>query len=260
MNTGNTHNKSWSEKLMEAMGYRQVPEFKLQVIKRNGRFHRAVGDPFVRISPFSESFGDQIDIGVQVVERDYRNVMSRDGVPHRISVNVKIKFDLRDADPELAPAIVKNGSASVGNRAAGLVDLALRREIGNLTSAQILRPGLPEALETAIRKRLRGMEKMGATLLPIDDSVVVKEVTPPERVQESRNETTTIDETISSLSHLQREQIKQALVAHLLRDIGQHGVEFKNLWLPEDLNPTAPDPKGDAYRVMRQPTGRIYDN
>ena len=253
--------KPLSVRIMQKLGFRHVPDNKLQVIERHGRYHRAVANTFVRRNLFSESFGPQIHLGVRLVERTYENIMSRDGVAHKISVSVKVFFDLRRADPKIAPVIVQNGERLVDNRIAALVELTLRRKIEPLDSTKLLLPGMAENLESAIKQRLRSLENMGVSLLPTEDGLMVKEILPPERMQENRMEATNIDETITSFARQRHsEQVKQALLAHLLRDMGKQRPQFRNLNLPEDLNPASDNVLDASFRVLRGPTGKIYNN
>jgi len=252
--------KSLKIRLMERLGFRHVPDLKLQIIERDGRYHRAVGKIFVRPVPFIESFGRQVDLGLRVVERTYDKVLSRDRIPHKITVNVKLLFDLREADQQFAPIIATIGDWIVDERTATLVDLTLRRQISNLTSSQILEPGRAEDMETAIRGRIGNLSRLGVTLLPSEDAVFVKEIVPPERVQENRNEATNIGETIDNFDQFGEDKIKQALVAHMLRDIGSNRPYFKGLFMPESLTPTSEHGLDDTFRVLRQPMGRVYDN
>ena len=252
--------KPLSVKFKAMFGYRHVPDNTLQIIERHGRYHRAEAGPFVRRNALSESFGDPIRLGLVVVDHLYDNIISADGVAHKIGVMVKVYFDLRQADETIAPIIAKRGLGIVENRLMGLVDLALRRVVATLTSTQLLAPDIPLELEAAIKRRLQAMTMMGATLITAEDGLVVKEILPPERMHENRTEATNIDETISSFTRKTPPQLKQALLAHLLRDIGKQRPYFKGLHIPEDMSLPDDDVLDASYRVLRQPTGRIYDN
>lgn len=256
-----TVKKPLGMRLIEMLGFRHVPDNYVQVIERYGRYHRAVDGPFVRRRVFSESFGAQIRVGIRLVDQVFENVISRDGVPHSIRVAVKIYFDLRQASRQMAVLIVQNGEALVTGRVASLIEVALRREVGQLESTKLLLPEVPLKLEKAIKERLKKIDVMGVSLLEVEDAIVVKGILPPVRMQENRTEATNIEETIASfLRQAKPEQIRSAILAHLLRDIGKQRPLFKALNVPEDLTLPTDDILDPSYRVLRHPTGRIYDN
>ena len=209
--------KPFFVKLMGMLGYRHVPDKMVQVIERNGRYHRAVGNTFVRRLPFVESFGPQVRVGIRVVENLYENIISRDGVPHSIKVCVKIIFDLRESDPKIAPLLVQNGEGLLNGKVAALVDLTIRRIVSHLYATELLSPDIPIQLEEAIENNL-GL--FGASLFPGDDGLVVKEILSPPRMRESRTEATNIEETTNNLARLSPEEIRRAVIAHLFRDMG----------------------------------------
>jgi hypothetical protein len=254
--------RTLSERFKAKLGYRHVPDKMVQVIYRDGRYHRAEGDTFVRRKFHNESFGPQVRVGVRVVEHLYQNIASHDGVLHSIKVHVKVFFDLRQAEAVVAPLLAADPETLIQGKVKGLVDLALRREVSRLDSAQLLQPDTPAKLEVAIRKRLeRNVGFMGVSLLEFEDALVVKEILPPERMQENRTEATNITETAQNLAQLTVEEIKQAIVAHLYRDMGQRSVQVRSMNLPDAANPFKEDRESDhSLRVLRQPTGRIYDN
>jgi hypothetical protein len=253
--------RSLVEKTKEILGYQHVPDNMVQVILRNGRYHRADGSAFVRRWFFNESFGPQIRVGIRVVENLYQNIASRDGVMHHINVHVKVFFDLRRAEAQVAPLLVQHGETILHNKVRGLVDLALRREIAQLDSVRLLQPDAAVRLEEAIRKRLeKNIGFMGLSLPSFEDALVVKEILPPERMQETRTEATNINETVQSLARLTVEEIRQALVAHFYRDVGQGPFQVRAMNMPEPLNPFDDNHSDNSYRVLRHPTGRIYDN
>jgi|GEM_PF-3762247 len=254
--------RTLSEKFRAKLGYRHVPDNMVQVILRDGRYHRAEGDTFVRRRFHNESFGPQIRVGIRIVEHLYEHIASRDGVLHRIKVHVKVFFDLRQTEPQVAPLLVENGETIIQNKVRGLVDLTLRREVSQLDSVRLLQPDIPAKLEEAIRKRLeRNVGFMGVSLPTFEDALVVKEILPPERMQENRTEATNINETAQSLARLTVEEIKQAIVAHLYRDMGQRSIQVRTMNLPDAANPFKEEREADhSLRVLRQPTGRIYDN
>ncbi len=260
MTSTDSNKKPLSVKIMETFGYRHVPNFTLQVINRNGRYHRAVDNTFVRAwSPF-ESLGRQVKIGLRVVDRTFENVMSRDGVPHTVHITARLLFDLRAANLNFAKAIADKGEAIIDGKATSLMDLALRRELSAIDSAQILQTGIIDKLEQALRKRLNSLNHMGTTVLASEDGLVISEILPPKRVQDNRNEATNIHETIDKLMQFDNDEVKKALVAHFLRDMGDQRPIFKGLNVSDDLLPNAQGTLDDAFRVLRQPTGRIYDN
>lgn len=254
--------RTLSEMLRANFGYRHVPDNMVQVILRDGRYHRAEGSTYVRRRFHNESYGPQIRVGIRVVEHLYDNITSRDGVLHRIKVHVKVFFDLRRAEATVAPLLVDNAEAIIQNKVSGLVDLALRREVSQLDSTRLLQPDTPAKLEEAIRKRLeKNVGFMGVSLPNFEDALVVKEILPPERMQENRTEATNINETVRNLAQLTVEEIKQAIVAHLYRDMGQRSLQVRTMNLPDAANPFKEDREADPpLRVLRQPTGRIYDN
>ncbi len=249
-------------KLMGKFGYRHVPDKMVQVIERNGRYHRAVDKTFVRRNPFIESFGPQIRVGVRVVENLYENIISRDGVPHSIKVCVKIIFDLQNADPKIAPLLVQNGERLLNGKISALVDLTIRRKVSHLYASELLSPDLPIQLEEAIEKRLAdNLGRFGASLFPADDGLVVKEILSPPRMRENRTEATNIEETTNNLANLSPEEIRRAVIAHMFRDMGTKKLQVRAMSLPNDLNPVSKTMLDDPFQeVLRQPTGRIYDN
>lgn len=252
--------KPLSVKLMGFLGFRHVPDNHVQVIARHGRYHRAVEGPFVRRRFLSETFGPQMRVGIRVVDQTYQNIISRDGNAHHIGVSVKVFFDLQKAEAFMATLVVQNGEQMIYNRVASLTELALRREVGRLDSTKLLQPEIPVLLEKAIEKRLGKLSNMGISLLQIEDGIVVKEILAPDRMRENRTEATNIEETISTFERLQGERVKQALLAHLLRDVGKQRPMFKAMNLPEDLSAADDDVLDASFRVLRGPTGRIYDN
>lgn len=252
--------RSMIEKIKGKLGYRHVPDNMVQVIYRDGRYHRADGNTFIRRQVHNETYGPQIRVGIRVVENLYQNIASRDGVLHNINVHVKVFFDLRLADPQAASFLVDNCETVIQGKVKGLVDLALRREIAQLDSTKLLQPDAPIKLEEAIKKRLdRNLGFFGASLPTFEDALMVKEILPPERMQETRTEATNITETAHSLANLAMEEIRQALVTHFYRDVGVGPFQVRAMNMPDPLNPLNEN-HHDKYRVLRNPTGRIYDN
>ncbi len=253
--------RSLVEKIKSKLGYQHVPDNMVQVIFRDGRYHRAEGNTFIRRRLHDESYGPQIRVGIRVVENLYQNIASRDGVLHNINVHVKVFFDLRQADAQAAPFLVDNCEPIIQNKVKGLVDLALRREIAQLDSTKLLQPEAPVRLEEAIRKRLdRNLGFMGLSLPTFEDALIVKEILPPERMQETRAEATNIAETVHSLARLAAEEVRQALIAHFYRDVGERPFQVRSMNMPDPLNPFNEGQSDNSFRVLRQPTGRIYDN
>ena len=195
--------RSMMEKIKGKLGYKHVPDNMVQVIFRDGRYHRAEGNTFIRRRVHDETYGPQIKVGVRVVETLYQNIASRDGVLHNIKVHVKVFFDLRLADPQVAPLLVENCETILQGKVKGLVDLALRREIAQADATRLLQPDAAIRLEEAIKERLeRNLGFFGASLLAFEDALIVKEILPPERMHETRVEATNISETADSLADL----------------------------------------------------------
>ncbi|MBI1881512.1 MAG: hypothetical protein HYR94_25305 [Chloroflexi bacterium] len=253
--------RSLMERIKGKLGYRHVPDNMVQVIFRDGRYHRAEGNTFIRRRVHDESYGPQIRVGIRVVENLYQNIASRDGILHNINVHVKVFFDLRQADALVAPILVEHCETIIQGKVKGLVDLALRREIAQLDSTRLLQPDVAVKLEEAIRKRLeRNLGFFGVSLPTFEDALIVKEILPPERMQDTRVEATNISETIDSFNHLSHEEIRQAVFAHLYRDMGAKPLQVRAMNVPDTLRPDAAAESEKKFPVLRQPTGRVYDN
>jgi hypothetical protein len=255
--------RSLMEKIKGKLGYKHVPDNMVQVIFRDGRYHRAEGNTFIRRRVHDESYGPQIKVGVRIVENLYQNIASRDGVLHNIKVHVKVFFDLRLADPQVAPFLVENCETILQGKVKGLVDLALRREIAQFDSTRLLQPDAAIRLEEAIKERLeRNLGFFGASLLAFEDALIVKEILPPERMHETRVEAANISETADSLADLHQEEIRQAIAAHMYRDMGAKPLQIRAMNMP-DVSKRDDEPADESdpkFPVLRQPTGRVYDN
>jgi hypothetical protein len=253
--------RSLMERIRRNVGYRHVPDNMVQVIYREGRYHRADGNTFVRRRVHDETYGPQIRVGIRMVENLYEKIVSRDGVLHDVKVHVKVFFDLRQADAKVAPILVDQCETIIQGKVKGLVDLTLRREIAQLDSTELLQPDMSVKLEEAIQKRLdRNLGFFGLSLPTFEDALMVKEILAPERMQETRTEATNVAETVNALARLTAEEIRQALIAHFYRDVGAQPFQVRAMNMPESSNPVNDPPPDKSFRVLNQPTGRIYDN
>ncbi|NJN97246.1 MAG: hypothetical protein HC875_25725 [Anaerolineales bacterium] len=256
--------RSLTVRVMEMLGFRHVPDKMVQVIERNGRFHRTSSRTFVRHWPFIENFGPQVRTGLYTVEQTCDNVLCRDGVLHNITISTKVFFDIDKVHPAVMAIVVQYPDTIVKSRVQSIVDMVLREEVIQQDSTNLLLPGIISQISNSIKKRLaKDLETFGASLPSdfIEDTLYIKEILPPKRMQENRTEATNINETVQNLTRLTFEEIKQAIVAHLYRDMGQHSIQVRAMNLPDAANPFKVEREADPpLRVLRQPTGRIYDN
>ncbi len=240
---------------------RQVSDNMVQVIYRRGRYHRISDSIYAWRLPRFESFGPQIRTGVRVIDQPYKNIASRDGVLHDITVHSKVFFDIRQAEPQLCPILAQNSGGIIRGRVSGIIDLILRKEFGDMTAAQIQLPGIKATIVSEIQKVItRELGAFGISPLNSVDGLYIKEVLAPDRLQDSRTEATSLTETVSSFNQLDLEELKQALMAHLLRDMGTKKIQFRSANMSEIVNPTSNAFLEGSYRVLREPTGRVYTN
>lgn len=248
----------------ESKGLRQnVPDKMVQTIYRWGRYSRSSNRIFAWRLPFIESFGPQLRTGLRAFEYPFKNVMSKDGVLHKsISVSVKVLFDLHNSEDYLKPILAMSCEGVLRNRVRSIIEATLRNKVRKIGSAELLSSEVVAEIEQAIRERLATeMKVFGVTLPESEDALFITEILPPDRIAETRAEARNIIETHDALNQFRWNEIAQILKTHLYRDVGNQGVQFKVMNLPDSLNPTADDDAVDgSYRVLRQPTGVLYSN
>jgi hypothetical protein len=242
---------------------KNVPDKMVQTIYRWGRYSRSSNRIFAWRLPFIESFGPQLRTGLRAFEYPFKNVMSKDGVLHKsISVSVKVLFDVHNAEDYLKPILAKSCEGVLRNRVRSIIEATLRNKVRKINSAELLSSEVVAEIEQAIRERLAtDLEVFGVTLPDSEDALYIAEILPPDRIAETRAEARNIIETHNSLTQLPWVEIAQILKAHLYRDIGNQGVQFKVMNLPDSINPISDDDTVEgSYRVLRQPTGVLYSN
>lgn len=254
--------RSLTVRVMEMLGFRHVPDKMVQVIERNGRFHRTSTRTFVRHWPFIESFGPQVKTGLHMIEHTSKNVLCHDGVLHNITVSAKVFFDVEKVHPAFMPIVVQLPDTIVKSRVQSIVDMTLREEVAQVESTKLLLPKVIQQINEAIKQRLTKDLKNFGCVLPsdfIEDTLYIKEILPPDRLHETRVEATNISETVEHLADLPQDEIRQAIFTHFYRDMGTRPLQVRAMNVPDALKPDEAEPD-KKFPVLRQPTGRVYDN
>ncbi len=254
--------RSLTVRVMEMLGFRHVPDKMVQVIERNGRFHRTSTRTFVKHWPFIESFGPQVKTGLYMIEQTCKNVHCQDGILHNITVSAKVFFDVEKVHPAFMPIVVQFPDTIVRSRVQSIVDMALREEVAQIVSTKLLLPKVIHQINEAIKQRLaKDLENFGCVLPSnfIEDTLYIKEILPPDRLHETRIEATNISETVDHLADLPQEEIRQAIYTHFYRDMGTKPLQVRAMNVPDAFKPEEAE-ADKKFPVLRQPTGRVYDN
>ena len=161
-----------------------APDNHLVPVLRLGRFHRLETPGFFPVIPLIEEALPPVNFGVQVGDFMFEDVLSQDNIPFTIRMTVLFKFDAREALPDVAAQLVQVEPYVLQNIVRDYANQGLRRIASTFRAEELSGAFARQEIEKNLTRYLKGQRKI-LGLFPVDDGLLVKEITAPNKFNQS---------------------------------------------------------------------------
>lgn len=158
-------------------GFRFVGDNKVVPVLNHGLFDRFEGPGHFWIAPYEELLGP-IHIGIQAAEFDFLHVLTKDQIPHKISLNLVYQQNPTRTQREIQPGLARLPAKALRNIIKNQANSGLRLIFAQYDSAQIIRPGIKLEIQIELYRRLSALMKWAGVTF-IQQEVLLKEIVPP---------------------------------------------------------------------------------
>ena len=209
-------------KLGKRFGQEFEPDGNVRVIYHMGLYAGVRGPGVYNYNPSTETLGPQIYVGGQRRDYTFTDLLSADGLPMTVQINVLVKYD-----PRLAP-----NSAALLTRAGTDVRLGLvktftawatRIAINKRNSLELRQGTTLEMIELEVKAALKDdMNPLGFEF-PFERPVRVLNVLPPDKLTDRHVDDAQRRAHIVASEEFNPTDYRRVLIAEFMKDLAQSG-------------------------------------
>ncbi|KAA3658035.1 MAG: hypothetical protein DWQ04_26335 [Chloroflexi bacterium] len=168
-----------------AVGIQFAPDNHIIPILRWGRFNRVKGPGYFWINRLTEETFPPINVGLQVGNFIFTDVLSKDTISFKIHVTILFQFDPDTALPQVLPQIVKLSPEKWQAIVEDFANQGLRRLVANYDAQELSSGVVMSVIERNLTNLLRSQLRI-LGLMPLKkDSVLIKETIAAEKFQQT---------------------------------------------------------------------------
>ncbi len=139
-----------------------VHEGQVQVIYRDGHYFEARGPDIIHYSWLHEELGPLVHTGSQVAAYEFKNLLSRDGLPVNISLRTLVAYDPRGTLRDIARVLTKLPRGFYVNIAEAYYRWVLMEAVNKYQATEVARNEVTKQIEEFLLKKVpEEMEFLG---------------------------------------------------------------------------------------------------
>lgn len=239
-------------------GARFAPDNHVVPVLRMEQFHRLAGPGYFHINPLHETTLPAISLAARLGEFTFAEVMSRDGIPFRITVTVLFNFNPANAIPAAQAQLVRAAPEILVGVVRNHTEHGLRRQVARIEAETLYRDDTLADVEKNLVRLLRSrLAMIGMT--PLDNGMFIKETLAPTRFRESLLIAKQYQDTLRALGGQEIELIEQAIRAGLVAGLEKnHGQVTIFSGLDGNMQPSAAEIARDTAVAPPPPANGAY--